>query len=563
MTAERNDTELMELVEALCYRQITPEQSRRLESIICEDKQAREDYVRYTHMHANLSQLFSTAQPSPAEAEELKALAEAWFAKEQALSSEEPVGVSDPDTAPDLGRSGLPATLLRKLVPNASRLNRWLELSEAEQLVNPEKILELLEEAAEVEQQKAAEVAKIESLTAEKFLAFRQEQQHHRRPESTPAPRNALYATVSSLAAAAILFIFWMLPDPVPVAPTSVIVASIDDSIDAQWSDLSLSTAPGTQLFTLNELVLTKGVVQIAFEGGAKTVIEAPATLELLSVDSARLVWGKLVGRVPHDDVELTIKTPNASITDLGTEFGVEVNRQQVTHLHVFEGRVSAITLDAEGKTAQQQTVLVDEAVYLQPKTGAIEAAPVDTVSQFARRIPVPISLPRYSTGIGLAMGDTDPHWQVVAAKNDPNFVPGPAVVAAPRSTYARHDPRHSQWVSLTAKLTDLPPAAQYTFRMTLDLTKSDLRPDRLRGSFSVDDLVVAVRINGAAVSVPKHESKKKSVPWVVDGSLLKLGKNTLEVDVLNGGKLGAEGGSPLALRVQWEKVGSGSLIGK
>ncbi|NOZ41262.1 MAG: FecR domain-containing protein [Planctomycetes bacterium] len=432
------------------------------------------------------------------------------------------------------------------------------EGSESELLVSAKSILSMLAEDAKSSQREAEARAEIERLAAEKLSVFRREQE--RRSETIPVPRNPFYATVSSLAAAAILFIFWILPDPVP---TPVSVASIDDSIDAQWSDPSLSTAPGTQLFTLGNLVLTRGVVQIGFEGGAKMVVEAPATLELLSPDSARLEWGRLVGHVLRSEVQLTIKTPNASVTDLGTEFGVSVDRQQVTHLHVFEGQVSAATFDSEGKTAQQQTVLVDEAVYLRPKTGVIEPAPVDAASQFARRIPVPISLPRYSTGVGLAMGDADPHWQVVAAKNDPNFVPRPAIVAAPQRSYARHDPRRSQWVSLTAKLADLPPAAQYTFRMTLNLTKSDIRPNRLRGSFSADDLVVAVRINGAAVSVPKHESKKKSVPWVVDGNLLKLGKNTLEVDVLNGGKLGGEGGSPLALRVQWEEVGSGSLIGK
>jgi len=169
--------------------------------------------------------------------------------------------------------------------------------------------------------------------------------------------------------------------------------------------------------------------------------------------------------------------------------------------------------------------------------------------------------LPLYSTGVGLAEGDEDPHWQVVAAKNDPNFVPRPAVVVAPLGSYAGHDPGRSQWISLTAKLADFPPAAQYTFRMTLDLPKSDVRPNRLRGIFSADDLVIAARINGETVSVPKHESKtfkEKSIPWVLDGSLLKLGKNTLELDVLNGGKLGDKRGSPIALRVQWEEVGSG-----
>jgi len=178
-----------------------------------------------------------------------------------------------------------------------TNLSSTSESPEQELQVSPENIRALLEEDAEVEQRKAEERARIETLAAEKFSAFRREQNRTRRPEPVAAPRNAFYATVSSLAAAAILFILWMLPDPVPVP---VIVASINDSIDASWSDPSLSMAPGTQLFTLKNLVLTRGVVQIEFEGGAKAIVEAPATLELLSPDSARLEWGRLVGHVPR-----------------------------------------------------------------------------------------------------------------------------------------------------------------------------------------------------------------------------------------------------------------------
>ncbi|NOY29949.1 MAG: hypothetical protein GXP28_07150 [Planctomycetes bacterium] len=206
--------------------------------------------------------------------------------------------------------------------------------------VNTENISDMLEEEAEIAQRVAAEQAHIESLAAEKFAAFQRKQDRRRRPEPVPVPRNALFATVSSLAAAAILCIFWMLPDPVPVEPVPVFVASIDDSIDARWSDPGLSTAPGTQLFTEGKLVLTHGVAQIEFEGGAKMIVEAPATLELLSDDSARLVWGKLVGIVPRSEVELTIKTPNATIVDLGTEFGVEVLPSETTDIQVFQGVV-------------------------------------------------------------------------------------------------------------------------------------------------------------------------------------------------------------------------------
>jgi len=57
-----------------------------------------------------------------------------------------------------------------------------------------EHILEEDEEDEAAEKRKAEELAKIESLAAEKFLAFRREQERHAEP--TPAPRNAFFASV-------------------------------------------------------------------------------------------------------------------------------------------------------------------------------------------------------------------------------------------------------------------------------------------------------------------------------------------------------------------------------
>jgi len=300
-------------------------------------------------------------------------------------------------------------------------------------------------------------------------------------------------------------------------------------------------------------LVLTRGVVEIEFEGGARAIVEAPATLELLSPDSARLEWGKLVGRVPRSEVELTIKTPRASITDLGTEFGVEVNRQQVTHLHVFEGRVSAATFDAKGKPAQQQTVLVDETVYLQPKTGAIETAPAVASDRFARRVPNP--LPIYSTGVGLALGDADPNWQIVASKNDPDFVPQQAIVTTP---FRGNVPQQEKFLSLKAQVTLHPPLAQHTFRTTFDLEESETRLNRIEGEFRVDNLITAIRVNGTSISFPKHgflSFKKEPTPFVIDGSLLEVGQNILELDVRVAGKRDGQEDvkSHMALWVRWK----------
>ena len=53
-----------------------------------------------------------------------------------------------------------------------------------------------------------------------------------------------------------------------------------------------------------------------------------------------------------------TIKTPTATVTDLGTEFGVEVSKEGHTTSHVFRGTVRLQVVVADGKTEGDAQVL-------------------------------------------------------------------------------------------------------------------------------------------------------------------------------------------------------------
>ncbi len=225
--------QLLELIAVERDGELLEEQTRQLRQLVVDDADAAWFYLRAMHLQSALC--WKQIQPNLADATRI-------------------------GPAPDI-RSFLASA--------SSSLSPTQEGSENELLVSTENILSMLEEEAEIAQRVAAEQARIESLAAEKFAAFQQERERNRRPGPVAAPRNAFYATVSSLAAA-IFFILWMLPDPVPVEPVPVVVASIHDSIDARWSDPSISTAPGTQIFTLGNLALTRGVVEIAFDGGAR-----------------------------------------------------------------------------------------------------------------------------------------------------------------------------------------------------------------------------------------------------------------------------------------------------
>ena len=52
------------------------------------------------------------------------------------------------------------------------------------------------------------------------------------------------------------------------------------------------------------------------------------------------------------------VRTPTATVTDLGTEFGVEVDKQGVTTSHVFRGSVRLVVDTGDGKTQAVAQVL-------------------------------------------------------------------------------------------------------------------------------------------------------------------------------------------------------------
>jgi len=60
-------------------------------------------------------------------------------------------------------------------------------------------------------------------------------------------------------------------------------------------------------------------------------------------VDAGMLDAGKLVATVPPAAIGFRVLTPATIITDLGTQFGVDVNDRGSVNLHVITGRVSSV----------------------------------------------------------------------------------------------------------------------------------------------------------------------------------------------------------------------------
>ena len=140
-----------------------------------------------------------------------------------------------------------------------------------------------------------------------------------------------LAASLTVVAAA----LSWWLLRPAPMQ-LPIVVRSIDAKTDNGQTLDSGSRLPR------GELHLTGGLVELRSQKGAVVVIEAPARFNWPATERLVLSEGRASAEVPKAAVGFTIETPEAELQDLGTRFGVEVDPQGESRLHVFEGEVLA-----------------------------------------------------------------------------------------------------------------------------------------------------------------------------------------------------------------------------
>ena len=165
-----------------------------------------------------------------------------------------------------------------------------------------------------------------------------------------PVSKLALYTAIVS-AAAMLVVMAYVYFNP---RGFSRDVATVTDSLDAQWGQ-PFKVSPGTRLFT-NEspMVLQSGLVRIAYDEGVEVVLEGPAKYRIVDSFVIALEYGRLYAHVAASGKGFTVETANARIVDLGTEFGVQAESGGHTELHVFRGKTTLIAgSSAAGRSAQ------------------------------------------------------------------------------------------------------------------------------------------------------------------------------------------------------------------
>ena len=143
-----------------------------------------------------------------------------------------------------------------------------------------------------------------------------------------------------------------------------------------------------------DRFAIRSGVLEITYDTGAKVVLQGPATYEVESAVGGYLSVGKLTARLekkkepgirneePSDPRSLfSVRTPTAVVTDLGTEFGVSVEKDNSLEVHVFRGLVDVRRCDLtekENRSAPKIRLSASQGIRIDRGSAQVRRVQVD-----------------------------------------------------------------------------------------------------------------------------------------------------------------------------------------
>ena len=140
--------------------------------------------------------------------------------------------------------------------------------------------------------------------------------------------------------------------------PTLKVVGKVTGMDNCKWADPNTETFNGANVLLGRKYVLASGLMEITYDTGAKVILQGPVTYKVESRNGGFLPIGKLTGKMENEAARgFAVRTPTATVTDLGTEFGVEVSKEGHTTSHVFRGSVE-VRLATDGKVEATAQVL-------------------------------------------------------------------------------------------------------------------------------------------------------------------------------------------------------------
>jgi len=161
------------------------------------------------------------------------------------------------------------------------------------------------------------------------------------------------------------------------------IVATLDEVVHAQWDQ-----PPTEPNLHPGPMFLIEGFAKLTFKQGAEVILQAPCAFDLSSKNKMILHHGTVTAQVPAQAHGFAIKTPQSTVTDFGTEFGVQVQASAAAEVHVFDGRVQVKTTAPTHQQSRKRDVTQGKAAVItrsgELNIGSLRARP----NLFVRDIP-------------------------------------------------------------------------------------------------------------------------------------------------------------------------------
>lgn len=333
-------------------------------------------------------------------------------------------------------------------------------------------------------------------------------------------------------------------------------IATLTAERGAVWQGVAGQTLPvvGEPLTAGQRLSLSRGMIEITTQRGAIAIVQAPCTVQVIGENALTLEHGKLLGICESESSKgFVVHTPLMDVTDLGTRFGIDATDADATQVHVLEGMVRVARSSDVGVSANPQTLSAGQAVVAQSDRGdlqTVEAAPERFASITPRRIEL------FGTGRGLANGEVDSSWRVIAVDGrrltTPEFLIVGRAPSGGKKGMPGNDPARSQWLTGNhINVTRSGKETRFTCRTRFELPDG-IDPDtaRLVLRFDADERIDEVRINGRSITPQTHSYDDGQVELntlTIPGPFVK-GRNTLELDLVD---LIRSSGTTWGLRVQ------------
>lgn len=344
MSSDQSLNTLSELLMRKLNHELDNEAHARLKGWLANDAEARQYYVEFMALNAHLrKQRVVSAAPLNID-----------------LSKDRP---SDAESLSEwLNKPGLEEAETSE--PHSEHVNEIRRIAD-------ERLHLFLEEQEEMRRQQALyERDRSTSLLLERLYCAAQRIV----TTATWLMRNALRLT----ALAAVVLLGLAL---VQYALRHRIVATLDEAVHARWE-----TPPTDANLYPGPMVLKEGFAKLTFKQGAEVILQAPCAFDLASENKMVLHHGMVTAQVPKQAHGFAIKTPQSTVTDFGTEFGVQVQASAASEVHVFDGLVKVRT-----ETQPQARDVPQGKAAVISQSGKMDINALNTRTKlFARDVPEP-----------------------------------------------------------------------------------------------------------------------------------------------------------------------------